>query len=108
MNTLKNQIALVTGASGGIGGAIATALAHHGASVCLSGRDQTKLEGKAGSLRAVSPRLEVCRCDLTKDEDITALQAYVTKEFERLDILVHCAGAIDHGKLADAPLSSLD
>jgi NADP-dependent 3-hydroxy acid dehydrogenase YdfG len=108
MTTLKNQIAVVTGASGGIGGAIATCLAQHEATVCLSGRDRTKLDAKAASLREFSQHVDLFPCDLTKDEQIEALCAHVAKEYARLDILVHCAGAIDHGKLAEAPLSSLD
>lgn len=108
MTTLNNQIAVVTGASGGIGGAIAAGLAQHEATVCLLGRDRAKLDAKAAGLRPLSKRAEPFPCDLTKDEQIEVLCAHVAKEYGRLDILVHCAGAIDHGKLAEAPLSSLD
>jgi NADP-dependent 3-hydroxy acid dehydrogenase YdfG len=108
MSSLKGQIAVVSGGSGGIGGAIAAALAQQGMSICLAGRDRAKLDGVAARLRAVSPRADVCPTDLTKDDDINGLVERVSKEFGRLDVLVHCAGAIDHGKLEEAPLASLD
>jgi len=108
MTTLKDQIAVVTGASGGIGGAIAACLAQHEATVCLLGRDRSKLEAKAARLRASSPRVDLFPCDLVKDDQIESLCTHVAKEYARLDILVHCAGVIDHGKLVDAPVSSLD
>jgi len=108
MTTLKDQIAVVTGASGGIGGAIAAALTQHEAMVCLLGRDRSKLEAKAACLRTAPSRVDCFPCDLTKDDQIEALCAQVAKKYARLDILVHCAGAIDHGTLSEAPVSSLD
>jgi NADP-dependent 3-hydroxy acid dehydrogenase YdfG len=45
---------------------------------------------------------------MTRDNDIEALCNRLSTKHERIDILVHCAGAIDHGKLADAPVTSLD
>jgi len=108
MRTLKDQIAVVTGASGGIGGGIAAALAREGASLCIAGRDHAKLTDVATRLRAASPRVDICPTDLTREADIENLADHVKKTFGRLDILVHCAGAIDHGKLEEAPLESLD
>ena len=101
--TFVNQIALVTGASGGIGGAIATALAALGATVCVVGRDATKLKALILRLRTTS-RVEPCPTDLTKDEDIERLTDLVANAFGRLDILVHSAGTIAHGKLEEAIL----
>jgi NADP-dependent 3-hydroxy acid dehydrogenase YdfG len=108
LNTLKDQIALVTGASGGIGSAIASALAERSVWMCLSGRDHSKLDAVASQLRATSPRVECRPTDLTNDGEIEALVRFVTDQFGRLDILVHCAGAIGHGKLESTPVASLD
>ena len=108
MTKLRDQIAVVSGASGGIGGAIATALAQEGARVLLVGRDRGKLETLAGKLQAASLLAQVWPMDLTRDEDIEHLAHGVGTEFGRLDVLVHCAGAIDHGKLEDAPIEALD
>jgi short-subunit dehydrogenase len=108
MNDLSNQIAVVSGASGGIGGAIATAFARHGATLCLLGRDMNKLTACAKILRASSPRVDPHPCDLTQEGQIQAVRSSVMQQYGRVDVLVHCSGAIDHGKVADTPLSVLD
>jgi NADP-dependent 3-hydroxy acid dehydrogenase YdfG len=108
METLKDQVALVTGASGGIGNAIASALAERSVWLCLSGRDDDKLDAAASRLRAISPRVECRPADLTNDAEIEALARFVTEQFGRLSILVHCAGAIGHGKLESTPVADLD
>jgi NADP-dependent 3-hydroxy acid dehydrogenase YdfG len=108
LQTLKDQIALVTGASGGIGGAIASALAERGVRLCLAARDQSKLDALASLLVATSSRVDCRSTDLTKDEDIRGLARFVTDQFGRLDILVHCAGTINHGKLETTSIASLD
>ena len=108
MNDLSDQIAVITGASGGIGGAIAAAFARQRATLCLLGRDINKLKACAEILRAFSPRVDPHPCDLTRDNQIETVQSYVMKQYGRIDVLVHCGGGIDHGKVADAPLSVLD
>ena len=108
MAASSDQIAVVTGASGGIGGAIATSLANLGAIVCIAGRDATKLHALADRLRVTSPRVDPISMDLTSDSDIQKLVEHVQREFGRLDILVHSAGAISHGKLEEASIDSLD
>jgi NADP-dependent 3-hydroxy acid dehydrogenase YdfG len=104
MARLKDQIAVVTGASGGIGSAIASALAREGARVWLCGRDAAKLQSLEKQLHAAKSST----LDLTRDSDIERLAALVAAETGRMDILVHCAGVIDHGKLENAPVASLD
>lgn len=108
MNSLNDQIAVVSGASGGIGGAIAGAFARQGASLCLLGRDTTKLNACAESLRAFSPHVDPHPCDLTRDDQIEVVHSHILQQYGRVDILVHCAGSIDYGRLADAPVSALD
>jgi NADP-dependent 3-hydroxy acid dehydrogenase YdfG len=108
MHPLAHQIALVSGASGGIGGAIASALVRHGAGVCLAGRDQRKLETLAATLRPAGPRVDCCPLDLTREEAIEGLVQHVAQAYHRLDILVHCAGAIAHGRLEEAAVATLD
>lgn len=108
MPKLTDQIALVTGASGGIGGAIATALAAEGAYVWLAGRDRARLDATAARAAAGPGRAQARVMDLTRDEDIDAVIGELARQSGRFDILVHCAGAIDHGKLETTPVSSLD
>jgi NADP-dependent 3-hydroxy acid dehydrogenase YdfG len=105
---LTDEVALVTGASGGIGGAIAAALATSGARVCLAGRDRVRLDALQNRLRANSSLVEVHPLDLTDDRQISEVADRIIGAHKRLDILVHSAGAIVHGKMADVPVETLD
>jgi short-subunit dehydrogenase len=98
----------VTGSTSGIGEAIASQLAKQGAVICLSGRDSNRLEARAYELRAFSLRVNTYPCDLVNDGDIDGLHRRITEEHGRLDILVHSAGVIAHGKLGDAPVELLE
>ena len=105
---LQGQIALVSGASGGIGGAIAAALSERGVQLCLVGRNLSKLEGLRSQLLGNSGHVYSRSTDLTKEDEVKALRDFVEKQFGRLDILVHCAGAIEHGKLESTPICAMD
>ncbi len=108
MESLKDQIAVVTGASSGIGKAIALSLAGHGAEVCLVARRRERLEDVAKQAHALGSRGHACPADLTKDEDIRGVGEQVQKDFGRLNILVLCGGAIFHGPLEKAALAEFD
>src|SRR5260370_17215924 len=94
MESLKDQIAVVTGASSGIGKAIAISLAGHGAEVCLVARRRELLEDVAKQAHALGSRGHACPADLTKDDDISGLGARFQKDFCHVNILVLCAGAL--------------
>ena len=89
MFDLTGKTALVTGASGGIGGAIATALHGAGATVGLSGTRVEPLEALAAQL---GDRAHVLPCDLSDAAAVTALPAAATAAMGGLDILVNNAG----------------
>ena len=108
MPSLKNQIAVITGATGGIGGAIAAALSQQEATLCLLGRDRAKLDAALARWQTASRQPEKYLCDLATESDIIRACEQLESAHDRIDILVHCAGAIAHGKLSDAPLASLD
>ncbi len=108
MEELRDQIALVTGASGAIGKAIAEALADHGARLILVGRDADKLHALAEDLRGRSPEIDVQPLDLTDDAKVRRLAARIKGSYGALDILVHSAGAFAAGRLAEAPVDELD
>jgi NADP-dependent 3-hydroxy acid dehydrogenase YdfG len=108
VQSLRDKIAVVTGASSGIGKAIALALAGEGANVCLVGRKLDTLEDVARSARQYSPRARPCRADLTRDEDIHALAADLARNGGSVDVLVHSAGEIHHADHAQAPLADFD
>ena len=108
MEPLTGQIALVTGASQGIGKAIALALAAQGATLCLVGRKVEALQAVADSVGSNRLRARSYRADLTRDEDIQQLAESLTRDFGHLDILVHCAGMIFLGPLERAPVAEFD
>jgi 3-oxoacyl-[acyl-carrier protein] reductase len=89
MFELKGKTALVTGATGGIGGAIATALHAQGATVAISGRQVDKLEALAAQLKE---RVHICPCDLGNKEQVGKPVEEATGKLGRLDILVNNAG----------------
>jgi NADP-dependent 3-hydroxy acid dehydrogenase YdfG len=106
---LTGRSALVTGASGDIGGAIAIALAARGASVILSGRDAARLEHVAAQSRlAGQATIEAHAVDLADDGQIERFGETFAARRESLEILVHAAGAYARGDLADTPVDELD
>jgi len=108
MSAALSGVAVVTGASGGIGGAIARALAGQGMSVCLSGRDAARLEEVAGQITARTSEVFVHRGDLATDEGIRGLVATVAARSRRLDVLVHAAGTIRLGDIEAVGWNDLD
>ena len=98
----------MTGATGGIGGAIATALANDVAAVCLVGRNESKLAALPQLMRTNSSVVEAWPADLTDDLQIQRLSSQAATRLGRLDILVHCAGTIAHGKLEESSVETLD
>lgn len=108
MENLKNHVAVVTGASSGIGKAIALSLAGHGAQLYLAARRTELLEAVAKEAQASGSRAHGVPVDLTKDEDIRSLAERLEKDFGHVNILVLCGGAIAHGTLEKASLADLD
>ncbi|HYN65449.1 MAG TPA: SDR family NAD(P)-dependent oxidoreductase, partial [Ornithinibacter sp.] len=89
---LTGKTALVTGASRGIGRAIALAYADAGADVALLARDVEKLEDVAAGVRAAGRRALVVPCDVTDEAAVHAAVATALEEFDHLDVVVNNAG----------------
>lgn len=89
MFDLTGKTALVTGATGGIGGEIAKALHEAGATVGISGRNEDKLKALASEL---GDRVHVLPADLSTAEGADALVKDATAAMEKIDILVNNAG----------------
>ena len=108
MTAFADKIAVITGASSGIGRAIALSLAAQGAAVCLVGRRLDALEKVAEIARETSARVLVHQADLTIDEDIQDLVMRLQEEAGNVDILVHSAGVISLGKIETTSVKDLD
>ncbi|HEY7083651.1 MAG TPA: 3-oxoacyl-[acyl-carrier-protein] reductase [Hyphomicrobiaceae bacterium] len=89
MFELTDKTALVTGATGGIGGGIARALHRQGATVAISGRQADRLEKLAAELGS---RVHICPCDLANKAQVVKLIDEAIGKLGRLDILVNNAG----------------
>lgn len=115
VNAFKNRRAVITGASSGIGRAIALELAREGAALCLIGRSLSALESVAEQARRnsvtynESPTIDVTCfvADLSRDEDISHLVSNLITGF-RIDILIHSAGANSQGLVEASPVDDLD
>jgi 3-oxoacyl-[acyl-carrier protein] reductase len=89
---LGGRTAIITGASRGIGYAVAERLLAEGATVAICGRDSARLKDAAASLRASGGRVIACRADASKSEDRDAFVETVLSQTGRIDILVNNAG----------------
>jgi NADP-dependent 3-hydroxy acid dehydrogenase YdfG len=105
MGVFATQFALVTGAGGGIGRAICRALAGEGAYVWAVGRSADTL---AETVSGCHGRAKAHVADLTDDVQVNCLAASVEREFGRVDVLVHSAGIIAYGSVAESPIDMLD
>ena len=94
MTDLSGQVALVTGASRGIGAATAQALAAAGAHVILTGRDTKALEAIEEAIFAAGGTATIAPVDLTEGDGIARLAQAVGGRWPTLDILVHAAAVL--------------
>lgn len=90
---LRGRVALVTGASGGLGSCIAAGLAAHGADVIVHGRAAARAEQVASTVRELGARALVFAADLDEPGVWERLVKEVRRELKRLDIAVHNASA---------------
>jgi NAD(P)-dependent dehydrogenase (short-subunit alcohol dehydrogenase family) len=102
----EGKTAVVTGASGGVGGACAHALLEAGWSVVLTGRDVRKLERAVQSAGVNGDRALAVACDITREEEVDRLFAEVKSRFGRLDLLFNNAGAFGTPELPDKLLGA--
>lgn len=103
-----NTVALVTGASSGIGQAIALALSGTGASVALVGRRADRLDALAGKIRDAGGTALSIPADLTSSADAAQVVERTIEAFGRLDTLVNAAGLMLNGPSIESPLHEWD
>ena len=107
IDDLKGRIALVTGASGGIGTAIGRRLADEGADLCLSyGRHADDAESVGEYARQAGRRVTVVAADMSDPDGPATLVEHATKELGQVDLLVANAGTADMKDWQDIDLAA--
>jgi short-subunit dehydrogenase len=101
----KDKLALITGASGGIGAATAERLAKEGLHVILTARRADRLEALAGRIRQARGQADVLTADLSTEAGRMDIYNYVMDHYGRLDVLVNNAGIAWFGFAAKMPWS---
>jgi 3-oxoacyl-[acyl-carrier protein] reductase len=101
MADLAGKVAVITGASRGIGRGIARELALAGCDVMLTARDSKALETVAGEIRQAGRNCAIHAADLTASSEPAGLMAALMRQFGRIDILVNNAGAAKRGSFFD-------
>ena len=109
MSDMQNQAVLITGATGGIGQAVAETLAAQGAKLAVTGRDPQKLAALETRLvQAGAAAVVAGVVDVTVEEQVRDLVARAQAAFGRLDVLVNCPGLSVPGPIAAAKVEDFD
>ena len=104
---LRGKVALITGASQGIGLAIARALAAEGCHLIISGRKQSTLNQAAKQLAKLRVQVLPVACDVRDEDAVAGMVAASRREFRRLDILINNAGVANESlPVAELPLEA--
>lgn len=107
MGKLTGKTAIVTGASSGIGAAVAKHLAGEGANVVLAARRKDKLEAVVARINLNGNVLSVV-CDMSKKSDVDQLAKLAIEEFGQIDIYVNNAGAVLGSRIQDGQTENWD
>ncbi|HMJ62461.1 MAG TPA: SDR family NAD(P)-dependent oxidoreductase, partial [Bryobacteraceae bacterium] len=103
--SLDGKIALITGASKGLGKAMALALSQAGATIALVSRDETKLQAVEQEIENASGKAELFIADVKDEQQVERLEADVSKRLGKIQILVNNAGVNLRKNLIDFSLS---
>jgi short-subunit dehydrogenase len=107
MGELTGRVALITGASGGIGGEIVKRLAEEKIKLILAGRRKESLDSLKEVVKNKTLALTV-RCDVTKREDLYNLVKEALREYSKIDILVNGAGVSSQYPFWEQPLEDIE
>src|SRR5262245_57355366 len=108
MALFDDQIAVVTGASSGIGRAIALSLAEHGATVCLAARRLDALKKIASHSLAVPSKLRPYELNIACDKAIQRFTARLQADFDHIDVLIHSAGTFSRAPVSRASIADFE
>lgn len=89
---LEGKVAVITGASRGLGRAMALALGEAGAKLALVARDEAKLQESAAALAAIGAEADIFLADLGKEDQVAAIEKQMVARFGSVDILINNAG----------------
>ena len=98
------KTAVITGASGGIGRSIAILLAKEGADIVLASRNVANMEEVKEKIEGLGQKALAVACDMTRDEDVSAMKDKAIAEFGNIDILINNAAVGVRGILENIPL----
>src|SRR4051794_12207717 len=105
---LTNKVAIVTGATSGIGQATAKLFAANGAKVAAVGRNESELDRLSNGNKGDGGSITSKPADLSDVSQVETLVSDVVNEFGRIDILVNAAGIIGNGSIENTTLEQWD
>jgi short-subunit dehydrogenase len=105
---LRDQVALITGSSRGLGLALARQLAREGCRVVLSARNQAELERARQDVERLGAEVLAVICDVSDREQVRRLVHQATERFGRIDILINNAGVMTVGPLATQTIEDFE
>ncbi|MBF0812382.1 SDR family oxidoreductase [Staphylococcus sp. mip270_02] len=107
MSKLKDKVAIVTGASSGIGASIAETLSQHGVKVVLTGRNEARLYDVARQLQENSQsQIDTHIVDVTQKDEVAKLVKETENKFGHVDILVNSAGLMLSSAITDGDVEA--
>ena len=105
---LTGKIAIITGASRGIGKSIACALAAQNATVILVARSKKDIQSLAQQITSTGGKAQAIPLDISQEKEVIDFFNDVVKRYEKLDILINNAGVNARGKILETPMDALD
>jgi short-subunit dehydrogenase len=105
---IKGQVAVITGASRGIGRACAVALAKEGVNVVLTSRTQSEMDELATECEGMGVKALVVPADAVKAEDVERVKAEADRAFGKVDILINNAGVAKYGPFIENTVDDYD